>query len=296
MFVIDDHLRATLEPSMLFDAQATLASVGVLESVGGEASASIGPSSRRLTVLLRYRKQSVSTSGKTITAREAAQRLDVSTQRLRQLILTGDIHAQRHGHVWAVDPTSVDDYRRRRRPTAGRSLSPRIAWAALLSDFGTSISDDIAQAFALHPTEQTRIAKLGLRDAGNWRWLARRRATTERFQTFGAYLGRIARHDGAVRTGVSALADYNIDLLVLGHLDVYLPEAVTADFKKSMRLQSTSTGNLTLRSGADQQATTYIMQRTLMPRSVVAVDLLDDSDTRTACAGADLIEAILDGR
>jgi hypothetical protein len=33
-----------------------------------------------------------------------------------------------------------------------------------------------------------------------------------------------------------------------------------------------------------------------MPRSVVAVDLLDDSDTRTARAGADLIEAILDRR
>jgi len=168
-----------------------------------------------------------------------------------------------------------------------------------VSDFGTSISDDIAQAFALHPTEQTRIAKLGLRDAGDWRWLAQRRATTERFQTFDAYLEPIARHDGAVRTGTSALADYDIDLLVLdGHLDVYLPEAVAADIKKSMRLQSTSTGNLTLRSVADQQATTYIMQRTLMPRSVVAIDLLDDSDTRTACAGAgaDLIEAILDGR
>jgi len=236
-------------------------------------------------------------SRKTITAREAAERLDVSTQWLRQLIVTGDVHAQRHGHVWAVDPTSVDVYRRRRRPTGGRSLSPRIAWAALLSDFGTAVSDDIAQAFALHPTEQIRIAKLGLRDAGGWRWLAQRRATTERFQTFDAYLERIARHDGAVRTGVSALADYDIDLFVLdGHLDVYLPEAVAADLKKSIRLQSTSTSNLTLRSIANLEATTYIMQHTLMPRSVVAVDLLDNSDTRTACAGADLIETILDGR
>jgi len=235
--------------------------------------------------------------GNTITAREAAERLDVSTQRLRQLIVTRDVHAERHGHVWAVDPVSLEAYRRRRRPTAGRSLSPRIAWAALLSSFGTSVSSEIVDAFGLHRTEQTRIERLGSRDADDWRWLAQRRATAERFQTFDAYLERIARRDGAVRTGVSAIADYDVDLVVLdGHLDVYLPEAMAADIKKSMRLQPTSTGNLTLRSVADLEATTYIMQRTVMPRSVVAVDLLDDSDTRTARAGADLIEAILDGR
>ncbi len=233
----------------------------------------------------------------TITAREAAERLAVSTQRLRQLISAGDVRAEKHGHVWAVDPTSVDDYRRRRRPTAGRSLSPRMAWAALFSDFGAAVSDELVDVFGLRRTEQSRLADLRKRDATDWRWLAQRRATAETFDTFDAFLDRIASRDDAVRTGVSAIADYNVDLVVHArHLDVYLPEEAVAELKNSMHLQATSTGNLTLRSISDLDAGDFIMRRDVMPRSVVAVDLLDDSDTRTARAGCDLIEAILDGR
>lgn len=236
-------------------------------------------------------------AGETITTHEASQRLGVSSQRLRQLIASGDVHAERHGHVWAVDPISVNDYDRRRRPTAGRSLSPTMAWAALFSDFGTAVSDDVAQAFDLHRTERSRLCKLRQRDPGDWRWLAQRRATTERFNTFDAYLDRIALLDDIVRTGVSAMARYNVDLVVHErHVDVYLPEATAAELKTTMRLEPASTGNLTLRSIGDLEASAYIMQRDVMPRSVVAVDLLDDSDARTARAGADLIEAILDGR
>ena len=77
----------------------------------------------------------------TITSREAAGRLDISTQRLRRLIGAGDIDAERDGHVRAIDPASVDDYGRGQRPTAGRSLSPRTAWAALLSNFGTELTE-----------------------------------------------------------------------------------------------------------------------------------------------------------
>lgn len=233
----------------------------------------------------------------TITTHEAAHRLGVSTQRLRQLIAAGDIRAERHGHVWAVDPVSANDYGRRRRPTAGRSLSPTMAWAALLSEFGTSISAEIVEVFDLHRTERSRLTKLRERQANEWRWLAQRRATTERFDTFDAYLDRIAGLDGIVPTGVSATVDHNVELVVHErHLDVYLPAATAIELKKTMHLQPTSTGNLTLRSISDLDTSAFILQRDVMPRAVVAVDLLDDSDARTARAGADLIEAILDGR
>jgi hypothetical protein len=236
-------------------------------------------------------------AGETITTREASNRLGISSQRLRQLIASGDVHADRHGHVWAVDPASVNDYERRRRPTAGRSLSPMMAWAALFSEFGTAISDEVVQAFDLHRTERSRLTQLGQRDPGDWRWLALRRATTERFNTFDAYLDRIALLDDIVLTGVSATADHGMDLVVHErHLDLYLPEATTAELKTTMRLRPASTGNLTLRSIGDLEASTFIMQRDVMPRPVVAVDLLDDSDGRTARVGAALIEAILDGR
>lgn len=150
--------------------------------------------------------------------------------------------------------------------------------------------------FGLRRTEQTRLADLGKRDAKQWRWLAQRRATAETFDTFDAFLDRIASRDDVVRTGVSAIADYNVDLIVHAkHLDVYLPAEAAAELRISMHLQATSTGNLTLRSIADLDAGDFIMRGDVMPRSVVAVDLLDDSDTRTSRSGGDLIEAILDG-
>ena len=233
----------------------------------------------------------------TITTGEASRRLGVSAQRLRQLITSGDIHAERHGHVWAVDPRSVNDYDRRRRPTAGRSLSPTMAWAAMLSNFGTTIEDELAVAFDLHGTERSRLAKLRERQPGDWRWRAHRRATTERFNRFDAFLDRIELLDDVVRTGVSALSDYNVDLIAHErHLDVYVPADVANELTKTMRLEPRSTGNLTLRAIPDLDEAGFIMQGDVMPRSVVAVDLLDDADERTARAGADLIQAILDGR
>ncbi len=233
----------------------------------------------------------------TITTGEASRRLGVSAQRLRQLITSGDIYAERHGHVWAVDPRSVNDYDRRRRPTAGRSLSPTMAWAAMLSNFGTTIEDELAFAFDLHGTERSRLAKLRERQPGDWRWLAHRRATTERFDTFDAFLDRIASRNDVVRTGVSALADYNIDLIAHERqLDVYVPADVANELTKTMRLEPRSSGNLTLRAIPDLDEAGFIMKGDVMPRSVVAVDLLDDADERTARAGADLIQAILDGR
>ena len=236
-------------------------------------------------------------ANETITTGEASRRLGVSAQRLRQLITSGDIHAERHGHVWAVDPRSVNDYDRRRRPTAGRSLSPTMAWAAMLSNFGTTIEDELAVAFDLHGTERSRLAKLRERQPGDWRWLAHRRATTERFNTFDAFLDRIELLDDVVRTGVSALSDYNVDLIAHErHLDVYVPADVANELTKTMRLEPRSTGNLTLRAIPDLDEAGFIMGRDVMPRSVVAVDLLDDADERTARAGADLIQAILDGR
>ena len=226
----------------------------------------------------------------TITAREAAERLDVSTQRLRQLISTGDVRAEKFGRVWAVDPKSVDDYRRRRRPTAGRSLSSKMTWAALLSNFGTDISDELVRVFGLRRTEETRLAHLSQRVPEAWRWLAQRRATAETFETRDALLDRIASRDDVVRTGVSALADYDVDLVAHAkQLDVYLPAEVASELKNSMRLQSTSMGNLTLRSIDELDYRAFIMEREVMPRSVVAVDLVDDADIRTSRAGCDLI-------
>lgn len=172
-----------------------------------------------------------------------------------------------------------------------------MAWAAMLSDFGTAIDDELAVAFDLHGTERSRLETLRDRQPGDWRWLAHRRATTERFNTFDAYLDRIASRGDVVRTGVTALSDHDVDLIAHErHLDVYVPTSVASQLTRTMRLEPRSMGNLTLRAVPDLDEADFIMRRDVMPRSVVAVDLLDDADERTARAGADLIQDILDGR
>ena len=229
----------------------------------------------------------------TITTTEAAKRLTVSTQRLRQLIIANEIHAERHGRMWAIDPASVEEYGRQRRTTAGRSLSTRMVWAALLSDLGTDIGEQMIHAFGLGRTELAQLRALRERDANEWRWLARRRASVQRFETFDAYLDRVEHHDGVLRTGMSALTDHAVDLVAHRRtLDVYASASTAAALIDAMRLAPASTGNLTIRSIDDFGASGFVLDRDVMPRAVVAVDLLDDADTRTSRAGSDLIEAI----
>jgi excisionase family DNA binding protein len=235
----------------------------------------------------------------TITVKEAASRLGVSEQRVRRLIGDGDILAERHGHVWSIDPASLDDYHRRRRPTAGRGLSPRMAWAALLSEFGTAIDDELIETFALRRVERDRLGRLRPRGPNQWRWLAHRRANTERFATLDANLEQISQMDGVVRTGVSAVLDYGVDLAVhTATLDVYIDVKTAAELTSKMRLKPTSIGNLTLRivTGLTPRDTGYVLDRDVMPLAVVGVDLLDDADVRTGRAGIELIKKVLDGR
>lgn len=234
--------------------------------------------------------------GGSLTVADAAARLDVQPRHVRDLIAAGDIVATRHGRSWAVDPTSINDYRRRRRPTVGRNLSPRMAWAALLSALGTNITNDLVDHFDLHRRETSRLRTLSERNPTDWVWLARPRAATERFETYDAYLDRVAATDGVARTGISAVADHGIDLADhRATLDVYAAIDTVADLKARLRLEPSTTGNLTLRSVAldDPQ---FVLHRAVMPLTVVAVDLLDDGDSRTARAGLETIETIRRGR
>jgi excisionase family DNA binding protein len=65
---------------------------------------------------------------------EAAERLDVSPRRVRQLIDRGELEASRVGRAWMIQPSSVE--RRRLQPTAaGRPLDSKRVWSsALLAD------------------------------------------------------------------------------------------------------------------------------------------------------------------
>jgi hypothetical protein len=60
-----------------------------------------------------------------VSVADAAHELDISTERVRQRIGTGEIHARRVAGHWLVDPASLPS-----APRRGRPMSPRIAWVA----------------------------------------------------------------------------------------------------------------------------------------------------------------------
>ncbi len=46
-----------------------------------------------------------------LTTEEAAQILDYNIEYIRRLIRTGRLTAMKHGHIWLVDPGSVEELR-----------------------------------------------------------------------------------------------------------------------------------------------------------------------------------------
>lgn len=66
------------------------------------------------------------------TVAEAAERLGVSDRRVRALIDSGRLRAQRLGRIWMIEPTALGSVEGERSP--GRPLSAEAAWSELLGD------------------------------------------------------------------------------------------------------------------------------------------------------------------
>ena len=65
-----------------------------------------------------------------LSIREAAERLDVSEVRVRQLAAAGELGARRHSAVWLIDEGAVEARRDVPR-RAGRPIEPESAWLLL---------------------------------------------------------------------------------------------------------------------------------------------------------------------
>lgn len=224
-------------------------------------------------------------SAASLLVSEVASRLGVSPQRVRALIASGDLDARFIGRTWFVDPVSLDRYRHARQPSAGRALSPVTAWAALLTRFGSEVDDRTQQNFHLIDERRARVRALRARAVDDWRWLARRRCTVQRYATRPAYVTRIAREGDAVRAGVSSGLRHG---LVDGteSIDLYGGVSTIGRIVERYRLCPDPMGNVTLRTiNIDDPGQLAIICSAELPALVVAVDLLEDRDARTAAAG-----------
>jgi excisionase family DNA binding protein len=211
---------------------------------------------------------------------EAAEELEVSPRRVRQLLASGRLPGQRAGRSWAIDRVDVEHLRRSR---VGRPWSSSSAWAVL--GFAAGGNPELS------PVERSRARKR-LADNGLAGLVGQLRSRSERREMYAhpSALDRIVDEDGVVRGGVSAPVEYGVDLIVSDEAEVYVRARNLADLIDRYALDPhADRSNLIIRV-VDDDVWPFDEGANVAPWSVIAVDLLDANDERSRRAGLELIE------
>ena len=228
---------------------------------------------------------------------DAAALLGVNVQRVRALLAAGELSGTKVGSVWLVDPVSLAAYRHVRQPHGGRALAPITAWAALLSRFAADVGPEVRESFGVKDERRRRLLALADRDLDDWRWLARRRADVQRYDTRPAYLDRLRGKAGLVRAGLSATTPAEAGLTeTSATFDAYAARSTIERLVDEFKLRPAEDGNVTLRAVALQGAQLAVVLGAPLPDLAVAVDLIEDRDDRTSAAGRSLFRKASRGR
>lgn len=230
-----------------------------------------------------------------MTTEDAAIRLGVSTRRVRALIDQGDLNAELVGRMYLVTPESLSRLAAHRAD--GRSLSTRMAWAALLTDLGATGLDEVATYLGLSRTDRQRVLALRDRVVDDWSWLARRRASRKRFSVRDTYLDRLVSDSRTVRSGLSALDVYHIALTSQsGEAELYVSECDSEGLLSDYLARSDEGGRVIIHI-VDEKALAHVAMtdRSTMSASTVGVDLAESEDSRTRRAGYELLKRVARG-
>lgn len=141
-----------------------------------------------------------------MTAAEAAERLGMSERAVTQLASSGALAAVKRGSVWWIDADAVDRRAREGR-SAGRPLSPAVAWAVIL----LASDDPRWRALSTHG-HQPRRAREWLRthELSEDAFRLAGRARREAFDAHPSELSRVIARLEVMRTGISAAAQVGL--------------------------------------------------------------------------------------
>ena len=210
----------------------------------------------------------------------AADVLDVSPRRVRQLLESGQLAGQQLGRSWVIDRGDID---RLRRNCAGRPWSASSAWAVLELAAGHDLE--------LSPVERSR-ARRRLADHGLGGLVEQLRARAERREVYAhpSVLGRVALDDRVVQGGVSAAHEHHADLIVQDSAEVYVRAGDAAAIVENYALDDNADRPNLILHVVDDEAWPFDGRQQVASWPVVAVDLLDSDDERSRRAGLELIE------
>lgn len=218
-----------------------------------------------------------------VDVEEAARQLGVAASRVRALIASGGLRAEKLGGRWLVEWDSVLA-RERAQAAAGRPLTPRNAWALLLAASGDALPP------GFDPHARWRIGQsLRRRALADLRSRLELRARVDHLWALPGELRRL-REDGLlVLSGLSAAGELGLELLAPDTVDAYVPAGRVEALARGHGLEpaATSEANVILRAVPDDA---WLLDgRRIAPRAAVGLDLAAYPDSRSARVGSALL-------
>ena len=181
---------------------------------------------------------------------DAAELLGVSVERVRQLVVGGQLPGQRLGNIWVV-PRDAVAARRHSPGVRGRPLGAVNAWQEILA------------------------GSVDLRHPGRYQ----RRANIIRCQMSRADVAALPHLVGALLGGVLAAIDLGEQLAVDDDVDLYLSATSFVDLDDRVAYVPDAAGRIALRV-VDDEAWGLLPRGDLAPPAAVALDLLESGDPR----------------
>jgi len=217
---------------------------------------------------------------------DVARDLGVDVSRVRALIASGDLDAEKLAGRWFVDPAGLAE-RQRLGAGAGRPLAAHNAWALLLAASGEDLPD------GLDSVAKWRLRRsLAVDGLEGLRGRLVRRADVRRYWALDGELRHLRERDDLALSGSSASGAYELGLVAPDALDAYVPASVlvAVECQHALEPASPADANVILRVVPD--AAWMLDGRRVAPLAAVAIDLASYPDPRSARAGIKLLQRL----
>jgi hypothetical protein len=197
----------------------------------------------------------------------------------------GQLSASKIADRWLVERGAVEQ-RKRRGAHEGRRFAPQNAWALLM------LASD-KEVEGIDPSVRSRMRRaLALEGLKALAPRLARRAEVSMYRAHPGEIRHVINDPALMRSGISAAGALGIGLVSGREADGYLPEAELRRFVKEHALSPPgSDGNVRLRV-VPEEAWSILRGRSVAPEAVVALDLMEDVDPRSAKAGAEVIRKL----
>lgn len=213
------------------------------------------------------------TSSDWISTAEAADRLGLTSGRVRELIASGALRARRVSNRFLVSRDDVDG-RGSGPSTVGRPFSPRRAWAIILLASGVVPP-------GLDPVTLSKLRRV-LREKDLWSIRPRlaSRAKRRELRAHSSDLARLEAEPGVVRTGARHAAAAGFSLIAsVAPVELYLDAPTAERLVARYRLRPSDRPNVVFHV-VPPEVRSWIAGP-VAPRPAVALDLADDRDPRS---------------